>query len=234
MIPKPIEQFRPQLTLKPVLKPIISINPYPSIILNKFIIHRQSIAEMKDIMATDKNNIYKETDFVKLVTFPFLIFTLMPSSTFTSIPFCYIPETFPTTIADNDPILHSSIPHYHIKHPKWYFDDADLFFSQRGVLFGLHQHKFNNPYFSRRLKHIEPCKTAAIGTKSSLPIPIDTLSISTFTAFIRLLYQPDDFSTDITGWNHIKDLAMTWGFVDITLLAMQKIKTTGSIRRSTL
>ena len=27
---------------------------------------------------------------------------------------------------------------------------------------------------------------------------------------------------------------MTWGFVDITLLAMQKIKTTGSIRRSTL
>jgi hypothetical protein len=158
----------------------------------------------------------------------------MPSPTFDSTFFCSIPETFPTTIANNDPIQHSLIPHYHIKHPKWYFDDADLFFSQRGVLFGLHQHKFNNPYFSRRLKHIEPCKTAAIGTKSSLPIPIDTLSISTFTAFIRLLYQPDDFSTDLTGWNHIKDLAMTWGFVDIMLLAMQKIKTTGSIRRSTL
>jgi hypothetical protein len=158
----------------------------------------------------------------------------MSSSTFNPTFFYSTPETFPTTIADNDPIQPSLIPHYHIKHPKWYFNDADLFFSQQSVLFGLHQHKFKNPYFSRRLKYIEPCRTAAIGTKSSLPIPIDTLSISTFIAFIQLLYQPDDFSTDITGWNHIKDLAMTWGFVDITLLAMQKVKTTGLIRRSTL
>src|ERR1700678_4020495 len=116
MIPKPIEQLHPQLTLEPALKPIISINPYPSIILNEFIIHQQLIAEMKDIMATDKNNIYKETDFVKLVMFLFLIFTLMPSSTFTSIPFCYIPETFPTAIADNGPIHHSSIPNYLVNH----------------------------------------------------------------------------------------------------------------------
>ena len=158
----------------------------------------------------------------------------MSSPILDSTLFYSTPETFPTTIADNNPVQHSLIPHYHVKHPKWYLDDADLFFTQRGILFGLHQHKFNNPYFSRRLKHIEPCKTAAIGTKSSLPIPIDTLSISTFTAFIRLLYQPNDFSTDITGWNHIKDLAMTWGFVNITLLAMQKTKMTGSTRCSTL
>src|ERR1700678_1832209 len=38
------------------------------------------------------------------------------------------PETFPTTITDNDAVQHSFIPHYHVKHPKWYFDDADLFF----------------------------------------------------------------------------------------------------------
>src|ERR1700678_3657037 len=106
------------------------------------------------------------------------------------------PEIFPTAIADNDPIRHSLIPHYHIKHPKWYFDDADLFFTQRGILFGLHQYKFNNPYFSRRLQHIDPCKTAAIGTKASLPIPIDTLSVSVFIAFIQLLYQPHDFFID--------------------------------------
>src|ERR1700678_2677428 len=126
MIPKPIKQFHPQLTLEPILKPIISINPYPFIILNEFIIHQQSIAEMKDIMATDKNSIYKETDFVKSVTFPFLIFTLMPSSTFTSIPFCYIHKTFPTAIADNDPIHHSLIPHYLVNHPVWYFNDANF------------------------------------------------------------------------------------------------------------
>src|ERR1700678_549659 len=102
------------------------------------------------------------------------------------------------------------------------------------VLFGLHQHKFNNPYFSRQLKHIEPCKTAAIGTVSLLPIPIDTLSISTFITFIQLLYQPNDFSNDIIGWKQIKDLAITWGFVNITLMAMRKIQTIGSGRHSTI
>src|ERR1700678_1797044 len=125
---------------------------------------------MKDIMATDKNNIYKETDFVKIVMFPFLIFTFMPPSTFTSIPFCYIPEIFPIAIADNDPVHHSLIPHYLVYHPIWYFDDADLFFSQRGVLFGPHQQKFDNSYFSWQLRHLEPCKTAAMGTLPSLPI----------------------------------------------------------------
>src|SRR5271155_1437080 len=116
-------------------------------------------------------------------------------------------------------IVHNSslIPHYHVKHPIWYFHDADLFFSQHSILFGLHQQKFDSSYFSRCLQHIEPCKTAAKGTISSLPIPINTLSITTFIAFIQLLYQPYDFSTNIIGWNQIKDLAMTWGFVNSTL-----------------
>ena len=158
----------------------------------------------------------------------------MPSPTFDHTIFSYVPETFPTTIADNDPIPCSLIPHYHVKHPIWYFDDADLFFSQRGILFGLHRRNFNNPYFSRRLLRIEPCKTAATGTVPSLPIPIDTLSILTFITFIQLLYQPNDFSTDIIGWKKIKDLAITWGFVDITLMAMRKIQTIGSGSHSTI
>jgi hypothetical protein len=52
----------------------------------------------------------------------------MPSPTFDPTFFYSTPETFLTTIADNDPIQHSLIPH--VKHPKWYFDDADLFFTQ--------------------------------------------------------------------------------------------------------
>ena len=73
-----------------------------------------------------------------------------------------------------------------------------------------------------------------MGTLPSLPIPINTLSITTFIAFIQLLYQPYDFSTNIIGWNQIKDLAMTWGFVDITLLALQEIQTIDSEHRSTI
>src|SRR5271168_2738500 len=104
----------------------------------------------------------------------------MPSSTFDSTFFCSIPEMFPTTITNNDPVQHSPISCYHVKHPKRYFDDANLFFNQHGILFSLHQHKFNDSHFSRRLQHIEPCKTAPIGTLPSLFIPIDNLSIFMF------------------------------------------------------
>src|ERR1700678_1955944 len=148
----------------------------------------------------------------------------MSSPILDSTLFYSTPKTFPTTIVDNNPVQYSLIPHYHAKHPKWYFNDANLFFTQRGVLFGLHQHKFNNSYFS----------TAAIGTVLSLPISLDTLSIILFITFIHLLYQPNNFSTDIIGWNQIKDLAMTWGFIDITLMAMQKIQTVGSKHCSTI
>jgi hypothetical protein len=70
-----------------------------------------------------------------------------------------------------------------------------------------------------------------MGTLQSLPIPINTLSMSTFISFIRLLYKPSNFKTDIIGWNY---LAMTWGFVDITLLAMQEIQAINSERCSTV
>ena len=41
----------------------------------------------------------------------------MPSPIFDHTILSYVPETFPTTIADNDPIPCSLIPHYHVKHP---------------------------------------------------------------------------------------------------------------------
>src|SRR6202522_686207 len=73
-----------------------------------------------------------------------------------------------------------------------------------------------------------------MGTLPSLPIPINTLSISAFIAFIQLLYQPSNFKTNIIGWNRIKDLAMAWGLVDIMLLAMVEIQELESERRSTV
>src|ERR1700678_1961352 len=48
------------------------INSYPSIILDKVIIHRQPITEMKYLEETDRNNLFKEANFIKTVTFPFL------------------------------------------------------------------------------------------------------------------------------------------------------------------
>src|ERR1700678_2703556 len=62
----------------------------------------------------------------------------MSSPILDHILFYSTPETFPTTIADNDPVQHSLIPHYHVKHLRWYFDDADLFFkSNKGFGYDL-------------------------------------------------------------------------------------------------
>src|SRR5271168_3205592 len=50
-----------------------SRNPEPSpinSITDKIIIHRQPTTEMKYLKATDRNNLFKETNFVKTVTFP--------------------------------------------------------------------------------------------------------------------------------------------------------------------
>src|SRR5271168_1987410 len=47
------------------------INSYPSLILDEVIIHQQPIMEIKYLKVTDRNNLFKETNFVKTVTFPF-------------------------------------------------------------------------------------------------------------------------------------------------------------------
>src|SRR5271155_3046095 len=41
------------------------INSYPSIILDKVIIHRQLITEMKYLEETDRNNLFKGANFIK-------------------------------------------------------------------------------------------------------------------------------------------------------------------------
>src|SRR6202522_2514506 len=114
--------------------------------------------------------------------FPSFSFTSMSTPTFDYTIFYEVPEIFPDSIINNNPIHHSPIPHY-VKHPLWYFDDADLFFSQCGILFGLHQQKFNNSYFSQHLKHITMLNCSNWNI-SSLLISINTLSISTLIAFI--------------------------------------------------
>src|SRR5271168_2534516 len=61
-VPKSIKQFHLPLTLEPILKPIISMKPLPIHYPQRTHILRKSITEMKDIMMTDRNNVFKETN----------------------------------------------------------------------------------------------------------------------------------------------------------------------------
>src|ERR1700679_294849 len=104
-----------------------------------------------------------------------------------------------------------------VKHAHLYFDDADLFFSQRETLYRLHQRYFDTPYFTQILTTIDPKRTTARGTVPSFPIPINDVSSFTFITFVSLLYQPNNFQTHTQGWKNIKKLADKWGFPQISL-----------------
>src|SRR5271168_4131710 len=82
-----------------------------------------------------------------------------------------------------------------VKHAHLYFDDTDLFISQRETLYRLHQRYFDTPYFTQILMTIDPGQTAARGTVPSLPIPINDVSSFTFITFVSILYQPNNFQT---------------------------------------
>ena len=117
-----------------------------------------------------------------------------------------------------------------VKHAHLYFDDADLFFSQRETLYGLHQRYFDTPYFTQILSTIDPGRTAARGTVPSLPIPLNEISSFTFISFVSILYQPHNFQTHTQGWKNLQTLADKWGFHHITIRAMEKLREIDMLR----
>src|ERR1700678_2622213 len=67
------------------------INSYPSLVLNKVIIHRQPTTEMKHLKVTDRNNLFKRDKYCKNSNIS--IFN------FSSIPICLPPFlTLPSSI----------------------------------------------------------------------------------------------------------------------------------------
>ena len=101
-----------------------------------------------------------------------------------------------------------------VKHPILYWDDANLFISVRGMLYGLHQQFFipHSTFFITILNRIDPCRTAPRGTLPSLPIPFDKLSYLRFEEFITLLYNLNRFYGDEDRWKRIHQLATYWNF----------------------
>ena len=127
----------------------------------------------------------------------------------------------PNTSVTLNPQPYPYPPPILVKHPYLYFDDANLFISQRETLYGLHRRYFETSFFISILTNIEPRRTAAGGTVPSLSIPINNTSIFTFVTFVNLLYQPRGFQMDEQGWKNIKNLAKKWDFPHILLCAME-------------
>ena len=110
------------------------------------------------------------------------------------------------------------------KHPTWFFDDADLFLSHNEIIFGLHQNRFQSPYFSTIRQMIEPGQTTAIGTVPALPIPCDDISQPTLLAFILLRHHPRTFTSTRDNWLAIRSLALKWHFTQVIVRSLHEIK----------
>ena len=112
------------------------------------------------------------------------------------------------------------------KHHSWYFDDADLFLSRRGVLFGLHQDRFLHSSYFREILEVTDHNPMPRGLVPTLPLPFDDISEPTFVKFLRLLYFPKSYFTtgSITDWEQIKRLAMDWRFFRIADYAIRQIQ----------
>jgi hypothetical protein len=150
---------------------------------------------------------------------PISHFRLSSSSSFTIL----IQELYPSPYA----------PLTLIKHPSWFLDNADLFLSHNGILFGLHQDMFLSSYFSIILQTIEPGRTAAQGTLPTSPIPCNDISQTTLLSFILLRYHPRSFTTTRDNWLAIRSLALKWGFTQVIVRSLHELKHLDRLRLPT-
>src|SRR5271169_494099 len=82
------------------------------------------------------------------------------------------------------------------------------------------------------MDEIEPCQTAARGSNPSLPIAFNGLECSLFTAFLHLLYYPNNFQANRYGWYKLKSLARDWKFSRIAVRAFQELEIIERRRRT--
>jgi hypothetical protein len=149
---------------------------------------------------------------------PISHFHFSSSSSFT----IFIQELYPTPYS----------PLILIKHPSWFLDNADLFLSHNGILFGLHHDMFLSSYFATILQTIEPGHTAARGTIPDSPIPCNDISQTTLLSFILLRYYPRSFTTTRDNWLAIRSLALKWGFTQVIVRSLHELKHLDRLRLS--
>ena len=111
-----------------------------------------------------------------------------------------------------------------IKHPIWYFDDADFFISIKEKVFGLHKNRFQRSSYFRSLMLLDnPEQHDIRGTSCSLPLPFNKLPEPLLMAFLSLLYKPEYFSASINEWKDLRQLCIYWYFGHEAALSIQHL-----------
>ena len=129
----------------------------------------------------------------------------------------------PNTVFSNTPTPDSYRSPYST-HPIWWLEKADIFFTIRGIVYGLHQIHFkSSTLIQEMLNFTRPPNDSPFGTTFHTAIPFDTIKAATFYDLIMLLYYPEKFETDSNGWLDIFKLAQDWNMPHIARRATREL-----------
>ena len=99
----------------------------------------------------------------------------------------------------------------HAPHVVWWLENANIFLSIRGIIYGLRQiHFIQSPILRRLLTITKPPFDTPFGTTPSLPIPFDNIQPSAFREIIYLLHLCEIFKTTKESWLQIFQIAKDW------------------------
>jgi hypothetical protein len=113
-----------------------------------------------------------------------------------------------------------------VKHPIFWNDDADLFLSIRGLVFGVHRHLFRQSLsYHDIFEKAEEDYFIPRGEALFHPLPFDNLPEETLIDFLYLLYDEESFDTTTIQWKRIRRLSVDWGFTHQASVAITTLLT---------
>ena len=94
-------------------------------------------------------------------------------------------------------------------HAVWWLENANIFLSVQGIVYGLRRiHFIQSPFFQQLLSITK--LNILFGTMSSLPIPFDNIQPSTFGEMIYLLHLSEIFKMTKENWLQLLQTAKDW------------------------
>ena len=119
----------------------------------------------------------------------------------------YLPRPrSPRIVYSNLPTLDDYIPPL-ARHVVWWLNDADIFLSIKGIVYGLRRiHFTQSSLFRHLLNNLVP----SCGTDFRNPIPFDKIHPPSFYEIVYLLHISEMFETTSQGWLQIFQIAKDW------------------------
>lgn len=125
------------------------------------------------------------------------------------------------------PTINESFPYppRHLRRfPAWFYENADVFISHLGIVYGLHRIHFVQSKMFRQIFDINvaPYNTP-LGITEELPIPFDRINGYSFHCILSLLYYPEEFKANEKQWKEIKNIGITWGMPHVVARAIREL-----------